>query len=120
MLATYTCQACGDTWSRDLIDLEVQAYIEGHPELADRILSGEITSVDLGEVLCDGCEDYWNDSRNRHKNCCLMLKRTQPRQTEKVTHETPSSIHARNSVRSHTALFALIWRECARLGRKGS
>ena len=59
MLATYTCQACGDTWSRDLIDLEVQSYIEQHPELADRILSGEITSVDLGEVLCDGCEDEY-------------------------------------------------------------
>ena len=59
MLATYTCYACGDSWCRDLIDLEVQAYIEQHPELEGRILSGDIDSVDLGKVLCDGCEDEY-------------------------------------------------------------
>ena len=61
MLGHYTCYACGDSWCRDLIDLEVQAYIEAHPELEERILSRDINIVDLGEVLCDGCEDFFND-----------------------------------------------------------
>lgn len=57
----YTCYACQDSWCRDLIDEEVQAYIEEHPDLAEKILTREITDVDLGEVLCDGCEDFYND-----------------------------------------------------------
>ena len=61
MLGHLSCYACDDSWTRTLIDQEIQAYIEGHPELEERILSGEITDVDLGEVLCDGCEDYFND-----------------------------------------------------------
>ena len=61
MFGHLTCYACGDSWCRDLIDLEVQAYIEEHPESAKRIRSGDVTDIDLGEVLCDGCEDYWND-----------------------------------------------------------
>ena len=61
MIAHLTCYACQDTWWRDLIDQEVQAYIAEHPELKDKILAGEITDVDLGEVLCDGCEDFFAD-----------------------------------------------------------
>ena len=61
MFGYLTCYACGDTWCRDLIDLEVQAYIEANPELKDKILAGDITEVDLGEVLCDGCEDFYED-----------------------------------------------------------
>ena len=38
----------------------VQAHIEQHPESAERILAGEITDIDLGKVLCDGCEDENN------------------------------------------------------------
>lgn len=64
MLAHYTCYGCGDSWCRELIDLEIQAYIEGHPELAERILAGEINSVDLGEVLCDGCEDEYHQEES--------------------------------------------------------
>ena len=41
--------------------MEIQAYIDAHPELEERILAREITDVDLGEVLCDGCEDYYED-----------------------------------------------------------
>ena len=59
MLATYTCSECQDSWCRDLMDQEIQAYIEAHPELEARILAGDINSVDLGEVLCDGCEDEY-------------------------------------------------------------
>lgn len=62
ILAHYTCYGCGDSWCRELIDLEVQAYIEEHPELEERILAGEINSVDLGEVLCDGCEDEYDQA----------------------------------------------------------
>ena len=61
MLAYLTCYACHDTWCRDLIDQEIQAYIEANPELADAILSGQLDEVDLGEVLCDGCEDFFHD-----------------------------------------------------------
>ena len=61
MFGYLTCYACGDTWCRDLIDLEVQAYIEANPELKDKILAGDITEVDLGEVLCDGCEDFYRE-----------------------------------------------------------
>ena len=61
MIGYLTCSACHDTWCRDMIDQEVQAYIEANPELKRYILSGEITDVDLGEVLCDGCEDFFND-----------------------------------------------------------
>ena len=57
MIAYFTCCACQDTWHRDLIDLEVQAYIKAHPELKERILAGEITDVDLDEMLCDTCGD---------------------------------------------------------------
>ena len=64
MLAHYTCYGCGDSWCCELIDLEVQAYIEEHPELAERILAGEINSVDLGEVLCDGCEDEYYQEKS--------------------------------------------------------
>jgi len=56
MIGYYSCYACQDSWCRDLIDQEVQAYIQKNPELAESILSGEMTDVDLGEVLCDGCE----------------------------------------------------------------
>ena len=59
--ATLSCYACNDTWFRDLTDFEIQGYISMHPELEDRILAGQITDVDLGEVLCDGCEDYYQD-----------------------------------------------------------
>ena len=59
MLGHLTCYACGDSWCRDLIDLEVQSYIEEHPESEKRILSGDVTDVDLGETLCDGCEDEY-------------------------------------------------------------
>ena len=41
--------------------MQVQAYIDENPELEERILAGEITDVDLGEVLCDGCEDFFRD-----------------------------------------------------------
>ena len=61
MLGHLTCYACGDSWCRDLIDFEVQGYIEEHPELEKRIRSGDVTDVDLGEVLGDGCEDYYQD-----------------------------------------------------------
>ena len=61
MLGHYTCYACQDTWWRDLIDLEIQAYIESNSKLKDKILAGEITDVDLGEVLCDGCEDFYRE-----------------------------------------------------------
>ena len=61
MTGYYSCYACQDSWCRDLMDQEVQAYIEENPELAESILSGEMTDVDLGEVLCDGCEDFFED-----------------------------------------------------------
>ena len=61
MIGYYSCYACQDSWCRDLIDQEVQGYIEENPELAESILSGEMTDVDLGEVLCDGCEDFFQD-----------------------------------------------------------
>lgn len=61
MLGHYTCYACHDTWFRDLTDQEAQAYIEAHPELEESIRSGDIDSVDLGEILCDGCENYFQD-----------------------------------------------------------
>lgn len=53
------CYYCNDSWCRELIDQEVQAYIEEHPALEKKILSGEITDIDFGEVLCDGCEDFF-------------------------------------------------------------
>ena len=61
MIGYLTCTVCHDTWCRDMIDQEVQAYIEANPELKKYILSGEITDVDLGEVLCDGCEDFYRE-----------------------------------------------------------
>ena len=61
MLGHYACSACQDTWCRELMDQEVQAYIEVYPELAEKILAGKITDVDLGETLCDGCEDYYQE-----------------------------------------------------------
>ena len=61
LMGHLSCSVCNDTWFRDLDDMEIQAYIDGHPELEKRILAREITDVDLGEVLCDGCEDYYDD-----------------------------------------------------------
>ena len=61
MLGYITCSACQDTWERDMRNTEIQAYIRQHPELEKQILAGEIREVDLGEVLCDGCEDFFQD-----------------------------------------------------------
>ena len=61
MFGYLTCSVCHDTWSHEMIDQEIQAYIEANPELKKPILAGEITDVDLGEVLCDGCEDFYAD-----------------------------------------------------------
>ena len=61
LMGHLSCSVCNDTWFRDLDDMEIQAYIDAHPELEERILAREITDVDLGEVLCDGCEDYYED-----------------------------------------------------------
>ena len=61
LMGHLSCSVCNDTWFRDLDDMEIQAYIDAHPELEKRILAREITDVDLGEVLCDGCEDYYED-----------------------------------------------------------
>ena len=35
--------------------------MQQHPELVESVLSGKIDEVDLGEVLCDGCDDYYRD-----------------------------------------------------------
>ena len=61
MIGIITCSTCGDTWCRDMLNIEMQSYIRQHPELEKQILAGEIAEVDLGEVLCDGCEDYYRD-----------------------------------------------------------
>ena len=61
LMGHLSCSFCNDTWFRDLDDMQVQAYIDENPELEERILAGEITDIDLGEVLCDGCEDYFQD-----------------------------------------------------------
>lgn len=58
LMGHLSCSFCNDTWFWDLDDMEVQAYIDENPELEERILAGEITDIDLGEVFCDGCEDF--------------------------------------------------------------
>ena len=61
LMGHLSCSYCNDTWFRDLDAMQVQAYIDENPELEERILAREITDVDLGEVLCDGCEDFFRD-----------------------------------------------------------
>ena len=61
MLGHYTCSACQDTWECEMLNIEMQSYVRQHPELEKQILSGEIAEVHLGEVLCDGCEDFYRD-----------------------------------------------------------
>ena len=55
--AHLTCEVCGDTWYRDMDDMEITAYMAEHPGID----LSKVTDIDLGEVLCDGCEDYIND-----------------------------------------------------------
>ena len=52
-----TCEVCGDTWYRDMDDMEITAYMIEHPGID----LSKVTDIDLGEVLCDGCEDYMDD-----------------------------------------------------------
>ena len=55
------CYYCNDSWCRELLDEEIQVYIDEHPAEKEKILAGEITDIDLQEVLCDGCEDFFQD-----------------------------------------------------------
>ena len=61
MIGLLACYACQDTWERELTDSEVHAHLVAHPELVEKLRAGEIDEVELGEVLCDGCEDFFND-----------------------------------------------------------
>ena len=61
MFGLLSCYACQDTWERELTDSEVAAYLATHPELAEPVRSGKIDELDFGEVLCDGCEDFYRD-----------------------------------------------------------
>ena len=57
ILAHLKCSVCGDTWYRDMDDMEITAYMIEHPGID----LSKVTDIDLGEVLCDGCEDYMDD-----------------------------------------------------------
>ena len=61
MIGILACYACQDTWERELTDSVVHAHLVAHPELVEKLRAGEIDEVELGEVLCDGCEDFFND-----------------------------------------------------------
>ena len=57
ILGQLSCYVCGDTWFRDMDDMEIAAYMAEHPEVD----LSSLTDIDLGETLCDGCEDFYND-----------------------------------------------------------
>ena len=65
ILAHLTCEICGDTWFRDMDDMEITAYMQENPDANfATITDSEGNSekyVDLEGVICDGCEDFYTD-----------------------------------------------------------
>ena len=59
MWGHFTCTYCGDTWFRELDDMEVPAELEGVTIVKDA--DGITEYIDIDGVMCDGCEDYIAD-----------------------------------------------------------
>lgn len=57
MLGILHCSVCADSWYRDMTNIEIAAFRVEHPNVDP----SQVTEVDLGETLCDGCEDFFND-----------------------------------------------------------
>ena len=63
IVAHLTCEICNDTWFRDMSDRELDAYIDEHPKANFRVVTdpNDGTYVDLEGIICDGCEDFYED-----------------------------------------------------------
>ena len=63
ILAHLTCEICGDTWFRDMTEKQLADYMTENVEASFRRVTdpNDGTYVDLDGVICDGCEDFYND-----------------------------------------------------------
>lgn len=63
LLAHLTCEICGDTWFRDMTERQLADYMAENPEANFRGVTdpNDGTYVDVDGVICDGCEDFYND-----------------------------------------------------------
>ena len=55
ILAHLKCSVCGDTWYRDMDDMEITAYMIEHPGID----LSKVTDIDLGEVLAMAVKIIW-------------------------------------------------------------
>ena len=65
IVAHLTCEICNDTWFRDMDAMELDAYLKENPDAPVTTITesdGTMTKyIDLDGVICDGCEDFYND-----------------------------------------------------------
>ena len=63
IVAHLTCEICNDTWFRDMTVKQLADYMGENPEANFRRITdpNDGTYVDLDGVICDGCEDFYND-----------------------------------------------------------
>lgn len=63
IVAHLTCEICGDTYFRDMTEKQLTDYMTENIEANFRRItdSSDGTYVDLDGVICDGCEDFYND-----------------------------------------------------------
>ena len=61
--AHLTCEICDDTWFRDMTEKQLTDYMTENPEANFRRGTdpNDGTYVDVDAVICDGCEDFYND-----------------------------------------------------------
>ena len=61
--AHLTCEICGDTWFRDMREKQLADYMTENVEANFRRVTdpNDGTYVDVDGVICDGCEDFYND-----------------------------------------------------------
>ena len=63
IVAHLTCKICNDTWFRDMTEKQLADYMTENPEANFRRVTdpNDGTYVDVEGVICDGCEDFYND-----------------------------------------------------------
>ena len=61
--AQLTCEICGDTWFRDMDEQQLADFVAENKGANFRRITepNNGTLVDIDGIICDGCEDYYQD-----------------------------------------------------------
>ena len=94
ILAHLKCSVCGDNVNTIMDDMEITAYMREHPGID----LSKVTDIDLGEVLCDGCEDYMDDETEAQAQDDPWSVYYNPDEDERVSDEEElAEIHAEDA-----------------------